>query len=155
MSGAFRKIDIDIYDEDVLHEEELYTADPRDPAEVVAAAKQKQGTVRSALSRSDIPGALSIALDSVPYGPNVDDAKLITLQVLLTIMNSTKSTDIPNVLKALSPEEQDTLMKYLYKGMATSGNDVSGSVLLDWHEKLTEVAGLGCIVRTMTDRRTV
>ncbi len=66
----------------------------------------------------------------------VNVSQLITLQVLLTIMNSTKSTDIPNVLKALAPEEQDTLMKYLYKGMATSGNDVSGSVLLDWHEKV-------------------
>lgn len=65
-------------------------------------------------------------------------------------------------------------MKYLYKGMAMPGwGDVSGSVLLGWHEKvrrdllesifiktdflaqLTEVAGVGCIVRTMTDRRSV
>ena len=63
-------------------------------------------------------------------------------------------------------------MKYLYKGMAMPGwGDISGSVLLGWHEKvcgqlshrrtsltlrqLTEVAGVGCIVRTMTDRRTV
>jgi actin related protein 2/3 complex subunit 5 len=29
------------------------------------------------------------------------------------------------------------------------------SVLLSWHEKLVEVAGLGCIGRTMTDRRRV
>lgn len=69
-------------------------------------------------------------------------------------------------------------MKYLYKGMALPGwGDVSGSVLLGWHEKvsicvsnatesltgvyclsdvqLTEVAGTGCIVRAMTDRRIV
>ncbi len=49
-------------------------------------------------------------------------------------------------------------------------NEVSGSVLLSWHEKvsrfircpgspahspvqLTEIAGVGCIVRVMTDRR--
>jgi actin related protein 2/3 complex subunit 5 len=63
-------------------------------------------------------------------------------------------------------------MKYLYKGMSLPGwGDVSGSVLLGWHEKvcqipdssistfpltqlqLTEVAGTGCIVRAMTDRR--
>ena len=85
-------------------------------------------------------------------------------------------------------------MKYLYKGMGIPGwGDISGSVLLGWHEKvrkenihfvdhdsgswrdmekkmltttslippffffwqLTEVAGVGCIVRTMTDRRIV
>jgi actin related protein 2/3 complex, subunit 5 len=65
-------------------------------------------------------------------------------------------------------------MKYLYKGMGLPGwGDVSGSVLLGWHEKvrpdtrlvrsnfsltqpqLTEVAGTGCIVRAMTDRRLV
>ena len=64
-------------------------------------------------------------------------------------------------------------MKYLYKGMGMPGwGEVSGSVLLGWHEKvccdcsvlcfhithllqLTEAAGTGCIVRVMTDRRTV
>ena len=82
-------------------------------------------------------------------------------------------------------------MKYLYKGMGLPGwGDISGSVLLGWHEKvsisfvecveklerhgkrlltttslspillffllqLTEVAGVGCIVRAMTDRRIV
>lgn len=50
-------------------------------------------------------------------------------------------------------------------------SEASGSVLLSWHEKvgltrdvrncgeadrqLTEVAGVGCIVRVMTDRRTL
>lgn len=29
------------------------------------------------------------------------------------------------------------------------------SVLLSWHEKVVEIAGLGCITRVMTDRRTV
>ena len=34
-------------------------------------------------------------------------------------------------------DTQDTLMKYIYKGMAMPGwGDVSGSVLLGWHEKV-------------------
>ena len=34
-------------------------------------------------------------------------------------------------------------MKYLYKGMAMPGwGDVSGSVLLGWHEKVRGVSGL-------------
>ncbi|KAF9463407.1 actin-related protein ARPC5 [Collybia nuda] len=156
MDGAFRKIDIDAFDEDVLHESELYDADPRDPAEVLDEAKQRQVAVRTSLAKSDIGGALSIVLENAPYGPNVDQAKEVTLQTLLTILNTTKSTEIPAVIKALSQDNQDTLMKYLYKGMAMPGwGDISGSVLLGWHEKLTEVAGTGCIVRTMTDRRIV
>ena len=35
------------------------------------------------------------------------------------------------------------------------GGGQAMSVLLSWHEKLVEVAGMGCIVRVMTDRRTV
>ena len=51
MDTAFRKIDIDQYDEDVLQESELYEADPRDPREVLDDAKQRQIAVRSHLSR--------------------------------------------------------------------------------------------------------
>ncbi|GAO14186.1 uncharacterized protein UV8b_08032 [Ustilaginoidea virens] len=80
-------------------------------------------------------------------------------------------------------EYLDVLMKYIYKGMAmghsaagrgsritpqstggfgqagaragASNEPASGamSVLLSWHEKVVDVAGLGCIGRTMTDWR--
>jgi len=114
--------------------------------------------VANALSqhRGDISGAITIALENAPYGPNVEEAKNLTLQILVGILNSTKATEVPTVVKSLSQDAQDTLMKYLYKGMGLPGwGDVSGSVLLGWHEKLTEVAGTGCIVRVMTDRRHV
>lgn len=48
---AFRKIDIDQYDLDKVEETELYTADPRDPQEILALAKTKTTTVRSLLQR--------------------------------------------------------------------------------------------------------
>ncbi|KAF9526054.1 arp2/3 complex 16 kDa subunit [Crepidotus variabilis] len=156
MEVNFRKINVDQYDEDVIQESELYEADPREPAEVLEEAKQRQVAVRGLLSKNDIAGALTTILDNAPYGPNVESAKEITLQTLLTILNSTKSTEISVIIKSLSMDTQDTLMKYIYKGMGMPGwGDVSGSVLLGWHEKLTEVAGVGCIVRTMTDRRIV
>ena len=40
-------------------------------------------------------------------------------------------------------------------GAGSEGGGQAMSVLLSWHEKLVEVAGAGCIVRVMTDRRTV
>lgn len=101
---------------------------------------------------------MATILEATPYGPNVDEAKVrqprrvsitqlahenslhaktLTLQTLVTILNSTKSSEIPNIVKSLNPDQQDTLMKYLYKGMGMPGwGDVSGSVLLGWHEKV-------------------
>ncbi|PFH47442.1 hypothetical protein AMATHDRAFT_152042 [Amanita thiersii Skay4041] len=156
MDINFRKIDIDVYDEDAIHESEIYEADPRDPGQVLNEAKQKQSGVRALLARNDVAGALKTVLEGAPFGPGADEAKSITLQTLLTILNSTKSTDISGAIKQLTQDDHDTLMKYLYKGMAMPGwGDISGSVLLGWHEKLTEIAGTGCIVRTMTDRRIV
>jgi len=93
MEVNFRKIDIDQYDEDVLHDSELYEVDPRNPAEVLNDAKQRQIAVRGLLAkwfifyapldifnlvnnRNDIPGALTIILDNAPYGLNVDEAKV-------------------------------------------------------------------------------
>lgn len=51
MDVNFRKIDIDKYDEDVLLEDELYEADPRDPAQVLNDTRTKVNAVRSALSK--------------------------------------------------------------------------------------------------------
>ncbi|GLB44561.1 hypothetical protein LshimejAT787_1701880 [Lyophyllum shimeji] len=153
MDTAFRKIDIDQFDEDILHESELYDADTRDPSQILEEAKQRQVAVRTSLAKGDVVGALSTILENPPYGPNVDQAKDITLQTLLTILNTTKATEIPAVIKSLSQDAQDTLMKYLYKGMAMPGwGDISGSVLLGWHEKLTEIAGTGCICVQIDDR---
>lgn len=51
MTEAFRKIDIDAYDEDVLLESELVEPDPRDPGTVLADAKSKSSQVRGFLSK--------------------------------------------------------------------------------------------------------
>lgn len=51
METSFRKIDIDKYDEEVLNDEDLYDADPRDPSQVLEEARQRQAAVRSSLAK--------------------------------------------------------------------------------------------------------
>jgi len=156
MAEAFRRIDIDAFDEDVLLEHDLVDPDPRDPGTVLAETKSKSNQIRGFLSKGDISGALSMVLADAPYGPNVEEAKALNFSSVILVLNSTKSNDIPMIVRSLSQDSQDTLMKYLYKGMGIQGDtDINPSVLLGWHEKLTEAAGTGCIVRVMTDRRTV
>ncbi|GAA6053263.1 hypothetical protein JCM3770_002684 [Rhodotorula araucariae] len=156
----FRKINVDQYDDDALVPESLYAPDPRGPAQALADARDKDRTVRSLLQRGDVAQALKeVTRDGEwPYGddsvPETAQAKAAALESVLAILNSTRSTDIPALVQALDPAEQVTLMKYLYKAMENLG-DTSGNVVLGWHEKLTEVAGIGCIVRVMSDRRRV
>lgn len=55
----------------------------------------------------------------------------------MSILNSAKSAEVPNVLRSLSPDTQDTPKKYLYKGMAIPGRgDVSVYTLLGWYKKV-------------------
>ncbi|WRT66425.1 uncharacterized protein IL334_003381 [Kwoniella shivajii] len=154
---AFRKINIDALEEDVLLPSDLYDPDPRGEQDVLSDAQQKSSEVRNLISRGDIAGALNTVLSDPPYGEGVDEAKDLTKNSLLLILNSTRASEIQGILKSLGQEQQDHLMAYIYKGMAAigQGSDVSGSVLLNWHAQLTEVAGVGCIVRVMTDRRTL
>lgn len=63
----------------------------------------------------------------------------VTLQSLLEIVNSTKSTDISNAVKSISIDQRDALMKYLYKGLELGGEGegVNCAVLLGWHERVS------------------
>jgi len=70
----------------------------------------------------------------------------------MEVLNSTKAT--ADFVKSLATEQQDILMKYIYRGMA-SPDLYNSAVLLNWHERVTEVAGVGCIVRVITDRKAV
>lgn len=50
---------------------------------------------------------------------------------------------------------QPTGFSQIHSRGGGEGGGQAMSVLLSWHEKLVEIAGKGCIVRVMTDRRTV
>ena len=72
--------------------------------------------------------------------------KSTTLGALLDILNSTKPSDIAGLVRNLSIDEQDTLMKYIYKGLGSPELGAS-AVLLGWHEKVS-----GCAVRSRRRR---
>ena len=67
MSDSFRRLDVDQYDEDALRPEELVAVDPKSPDAAMAAAQQKQPTVRARVASGDIAGALQVVLEDVPY----------------------------------------------------------------------------------------
>ncbi|CEP13005.1 hypothetical protein [Parasitella parasitica] len=153
---SWRRIDIDQYDEDAYTENEILSEFDTglSPEQVVSSSQTRSTDVRNLLTKGDLNNALARALEAPPYGRQVDAAKVESTETVAEVLNRFRATDIPQVIKSLSFEQQDTLMKYLYAGMSRP-EQFNPSVLLTWHEKLTEVAGNGCIVRVMTDKRTI
>jgi actin related protein 2/3 complex subunit 5 len=59
---------------------------------------------------------------------------------VIDVLNAIKATDIASHLTSLDVDAQDTLMKYLYKGMERP-KVYNTAVLLNWHEKVSLPSG--------------
>ncbi|CDS08461.1 hypothetical protein LRAMOSA09823 [Lichtheimia ramosa] len=156
MNYNWRTIDIDQYDEDAYTEDEILASfESQMPADQAEALAQTQSTdVRNLLTRGEYGNALLRALEDPPYGRHLTQAKSIITQTVVDTLSLIRATDIESTISTLSFDQKDLLMKYLYAGLAKPELYNSG-VLLTWHEKLTKIAGTGCIVRVMSDKRTV
>jgi len=158
--GAFRRIDIDQYNEDLLLPTDLYDAYPLEPSQAAGRARELDRDARGLVARGDAAAALSMVLQEAPYGDDsYGDAKRIALTTILSILLQTNQASMTTIIKGISQAEQDILMKYLYKGMEQPADGPSGNsqcaALLAWHQKLLEVGGTGCITRVLSDHRRV
>ncbi|XP_013181215.1 PREDICTED: actin-related protein 2/3 complex subunit 5 [Papilio xuthus] len=144
-SSAFRKIDIDQYNEDNFKEDETESSGPTGPDE---------GEICALLNQGRYIEALKLVLGNAPVGSTnqqvKDNALAITLKVLLAI----KSAQIEEAVGNLSLDDIDILMKYIYRGFEYPSEGSSGHLLL-WHEKAFNVGGSGSIVRVLSDRMRV
>ena len=187
----WRTINIDAYDQESAFNFPLTTLLPSNlPAPSTSSESAQIGQqVRQLLRAGDSVGALQSALETAPFAGD-EGAKQVHLATVLEVLQGTRQSDVSRILAELLKQPGgsalgDTLMKYIYRGMASgsstssSGKGVSPqatgsgfsqitsrnfgeggggqvmSVLLSWHEKLTEVVGVGGVVRVMCDRRTV
>ncbi|KAL7933525.1 Arp2/3 complex 16 kDa subunit ARPC5 [Trichoderma chlorosporum] len=194
LSDAWRTVNIDILTEDSSVNFDTSTLHPPQPEIAETDVRGLSTQVRQLLRGGDAEGALRGCLETPVYN-GTDAAKEAHLQTIIEVLQSIKASDMTPLLKGIyaapgGSELLDVLMKYIYKGMASSAPATAAaglksspakvtpqstgfsqigsrpgvsnesasaamSVLLSWHEKLVEVAGLGCIGRTMTDWRRV
>ena len=78
----------------------------------------------------------------------------MALALVMRVLLSIKSTSVDSAVKKLDSDQRDVLMKYIYRGFENP-SEGSGAHLLLWHEKVFEEAGVGSIVRVLTDRKKV
>ena len=142
---AFRKIDVDQYNEDLYREEEAGDA---------ASSGPDEAHLQQLLSAGKNTDALQYVLQQAPAGSRSQAAKDAALQAVMRVLTAFRTADMEAAVRALSPDQCDLLMKYVYRGFEVPCEGSSGQ-LLAWHERLYAVGGVGSIVRVLTDRKRV
>ncbi|EDW03292.1 actin-related protein 2/3 complex subunit 5-A [Drosophila grimshawi] len=141
-SNAFRKIDVDQYNEDNFREDE--GADS-------AAVGPDETEITSLLTKGKSVEALLSALQNAPLRCKNQHVKDNALNITLRVLLSIKSTQIDQAIDSVEENDLiDVLMKYIYRGFEIPTEGSSGH-LLQWHEKAFAKGGVGCIVRVLSD----
>ena len=149
-SDQFRDADIDIYDEDQYVDEESTEAGDSAAAQL----SDREGRVRGFITQGNQSGALTVILEVPPTGSKDKNLNDKNMSLVLDVLTRFKSADIENAVSGLDTNQQDTLMKYIYKGFS-EGGEKEFAILLSFHEKIYKLGGLGCIMRVLTDRKTL
>ena len=58
--------------------------------------------------------------------------------IVLRVLTAVKAAEVEKCVKILDKNEQDVLMKYIYRGFAEP-TEGSSAVLLTWHEKVSKL----------------
>ncbi|KAK3666826.1 hypothetical protein LTR22_002413 [Elasticomyces elasticus] len=118
----WRTINIDALDPDSSTNFDLSSLTPHIEAVSTSEIQQVGGQIRQLLRGGNAEGALQAALENVPYG-GAADGKAQHATVVSECLNSIRATEMSPLLSRLYSSQNgselcDTLMKYLYKGMA-------------------------------------
>ncbi|KAK4025497.1 hypothetical protein OUZ56_014561 [Daphnia magna] len=146
-SSAFRKIDVDQYNEDNYKEDDC--GESQSPP---VGPDEKE--ITNFINQGKNIEALKTVLRNAPISSRNQMVKDAALNVVMQVLLSVKSSQIEEAVNALDRDHLDILMKYIYRGFETPSEGSSGQ-LLAWHEKVHAVAGVGCIVRVLTDKKRV
>ncbi|KAG0429999.1 hypothetical protein HPB47_023083 [Ixodes persulcatus] len=138
-SSAFRKIDIDQYNEDNYKEDEA----PDAQSNAQAGPDEQEG------KNVD---ALKIVLRAAPIGSKCQSVKDATSALVMRVLLAVKASEIEKAVGSLDRDSVDVLMKYIYRGFESPSEGSSGH-LLAWHEK-TQHRGCASLLKSpQTDRR--
>ena len=149
-SNVFRTLDVDKYSEDTYKED----LDITEVAAPVSENGDQDSVLESLLAAGKASEALSHVLATTALGLKDQGAREANLAAAMRVMMGIKTSQIDAAVAELDNEHRDILMKVIYRGFENPSEGSSGHLLV-WHEKVFALAGVGSIVRVMTDKKTV
>jgi len=142
-AAGFRRLDVDQYDDNSFIE------DVSDLAE----EGPNESEVNNLLMSGKAADALKVVLQNPPVQTKDDSQKEKATNLVVKVLSSIKSSEVQSAVQQLEVEEVDVLMKYIYKGFGMGLDGQQCGTLLQWHGKMVEKGGKGCIVRVLSDRK--
>ena len=119
--------------------------------ELLAAVDAREAA-SAALRKTDPLGALRLALADPPYGRATAAAvREASTDVVCRALLLVREAEIDASVGALSLEECDVLMKYIYAGLGQRARERQYAPLLRWHAHVLKRAGQGSIVRVISE----
>lgn len=101
-------------------------------------------------SGSNALGAIRAAFENGVPKTKSDECKALMTSIAGKAIGCVSDSDIGYIIGELSQDEKNTLMKYVFKCMASGEN--CGS-LLKWHSALYDDGGVGILMRALVDRK--
>jgi len=123
-------------------------------SQMISEMKLRENEVNQLLIKKDKIKALKVSLQSPPISTKSADIKSANSEIIEKVLIALTESEIATTVSGLDEDESDILMKYIYKIL---GKDkaTNCAIILKIHGVLTEKAGMGCIVRSLCDRKTV
>ncbi|AMD19983.1 HCL168Cp [Eremothecium sinecaudum] len=150
----WRRIDIDAFDPECgrLTNEDLKPPYNSHPS--LQELQPKISQLRTAATSGDFAKGIQLATTDPVYGAD-DETKYQYFLIVLQLLTQVRQADISAILQQLNRDQQDVLVKYLYKGMSLLEGQKQGGILLCWFDKITAMSGINPIIRYLSDRNTV
>ncbi|XBW37542.1 hypothetical protein QEN19_003122 [Hanseniaspora menglaensis] len=112
------------------------------------------GEISARINKNDYSSSiLEIVVKYPVYAAEDSSLKLHYVQLINNCLVNTK--DIDPVLKQLSDDEIDVLLKYCYKIMSLTELQATGQYIVNWVYKIISLHGQGVVLRYITDRKTI
>ncbi|KAM3725362.1 Actin-related protein 2/3 complex subunit [Dirofilaria immitis] len=141
---SYRKLDVDAFDPEKFVDCEDVETPGIGPDERL---------VNQLLQSAKLQEALKASLSNPPLKCKNQAIKDRTTALVTKVLMNVKTADIEGIVKSLTDEEVNLLMKFIYKAMDTQADNVTCQYLLSWHAQILARGGYGAIIRVFCDRQ--
>ncbi|KAK6111313.1 ARP2/3 complex 16 kDa subunit, putative [Brugia malayi] len=141
---SYRKLDVDAFDPEKF-------VDCED-AETPGIGPDER-LVNQLLQSAKLQEALKASLSNPPLKCKNQAIKDRSTALVTKVLMNIKTADIESVVKSLTDDEVNLLMKFIYKAMDTQADNATCQYLLLWHAQVLARGGYGAIIRVFCDRQ--